>query len=195
MRKIFGILCMVLFLIVGLSFGQIIDVNRPAAQENQGQSYQEIQLFGTQWVIEKGKVLEVYNELDAAVVWLLLRDKAGVAGFAEIVVITKLDGSRWEIVGGCLKPSSSEEQGFYLMAYDNFKNQKDKLSALLEPKGKSGLQLIWEGYEDANGDPILEFYILNTGDPTGGMAIKNIVRTINIKKFVEEHFKDEGGKK
>lgn len=173
------------FLAAGLVFGQ----GTQQAQENQGQAYQEISLFGVQWLLFSGKVLGTPEELGATVALFYVRDKAGIAGIAEFIVIMNAEGTKWKIVGGWIKPYSDDERGFFWETRiyptpPGVEAYKDLI--LLQKKKDAGSQLQWRGLEDKDGNPILEFYLkLNDGS-------EQVVRSIDIKKFVEEYLKDPG---
>ena len=157
MRKflVFGILF--LFLTAGLGFSQ---------------SEPYVQLFGNKWAnYYKPFLLKSFDELGAKLYLFIRRDLNGKGGLVEILFLQK--GSTGRILGGWIKPYSSEEQGFVKL-----ENGKWFLS---EQKKEKGEELEKREYYNKKGDPILEFYLKESGA---------IIRTINIKKFVEENFKD-----
>jgi hypothetical protein len=106
------------------------------------------------------------------------RDMNGVAGIMEMLLIINQDVSQYEVVGGWIQPYSDDEQGFYL-------KESGELSDLMTKKGETGDQLEWRGREDQDGNPILEFYLKKKD------GSQEVLRAIDIKKFVEETFKDE----
>lgn len=179
MRKFLVLGILLAFLTAGFVSGQEFSLQQE--QQEQGQPL-VFQYFGTTWIPLSVKVLASFDALGVKVVMVWARDMNGVAGIIEMLLIVNQDASQYEVVGGWIQPYSDDEQGFYL-------KESGELSDLMKKKGEAGEQLEWKGYDDQEGNPILEFYTLNAGGPTGGAALKVVVRTIDIKKFVEEHFK------
>ncbi len=176
MRKIFGMLCMVLFLMAGLSFAQEVPAAQPAQQEDQPLVFE---LFGTSWYPLSGKVLQSFDDLGVKVLLVWARDMNGTAGMVELLLIIGGDPNNptCQIFGGWIQPYSVDEQGFYLQ-------ENGDLSGLMNKKGDTGDQLEWRGINDKDGNPILEFYLKKKD------GSEEILRDIDIKKFVAEYFKN-----
>lgn len=177
MRKISGILCLVLFLTAALGFGQETPAVQPAQQESQPLIFQ---LFGTFWLPLSGEILASLDDLGVKVAIIWARDMDGTAGIAGLLIILRegLNDYKYKIVGGWIQPYSSDEQGFYL-------KESGKLSDLMKKKGEAGEELEWRGREDKDGNPILEFYLAKKD------GSEEVLRVVDIKKFVEENFKDQ----
>lgn len=179
-------------LVLSLAFAANAIVRRGVSnqqeQQEQGQPV-SFNLFGITWDAAAVQTLGYFSDLGVSIVKVWAKDRSGVAGVAEILLIVDVqDATKRMVLGGRIRVGQADEQGFV----------RWEREASLPPIGpwfmtgkkqEAGEWLEWRGYDDPNGDPILEFYTINTGGPTGGAAIKSIVRTINIKKFVEEHFK------
>ena len=166
-RKFLGILCLISFLAIGLGFSQSAQGEKEPIPEPY------VQLFGNQWVDYcRPLLLKSFDELDAKVYLFIRRDINGKGGLVEVLFLKK--GSTGRILGGWIKPYSSEEQGFVKL-----ENGKWFLS---EQKKERCEELEKREYYNEEGDPILEFYLKKSGE---------IIRIINIKKFVEENFEDQ----
>ncbi len=174
MRKFLVLGILIVFLTTGLGFGQQI----PAQQEQQDEGQPVVfQLFGTTWIPITGKSLGTFSDLGVSIILIWARDMNGIGGIIEILLIANQDLTKTEVLGGWIKAYTPDEQGFYL-------KENSKELNLLGKKDETYEKLEWRGYDDQNGNPILEFYLIKKD------GSKEVVRTIDIRKFVEENFQN-----
>lgn len=160
---VLGILFGLIF--TGLSFGQ----GQPLI----------FQLFNNSW---KALIAEKIGALDDPPIDLVMiwaRDLNNRAGTIEIVVLLHRDKKEFRVVYGWIQHYSDDEQGFFLDEQGKF--------ILLDKKKDAGWELEAKADYDQMGNPTLYFYLEKKGDPES----PKLVRTINIKEFVEENFKDK----
>lgn len=129
------------------------------------------------WRALTGEKIGSFDDLGVDIVIIWARDTNSKAGIIEIAVIAHREKKEFKILYGWTQPYSDDEQGFYW-------DENDKLIRL-DKKGIIGRELEIKGERDKDGNPILILYIRNTQDNS-----ETIIRTIDIKKFVE-NFKDE----
>jgi len=167
MRKISGILCLVLFLTSGLVLGQ-------EQQQEQGQPLPApyIVLFGTQWDKCGIGPTQFFDDLGIKIGIVYVRDRNYQLGIVDLLVIGKDDK---EIpIAGWKKSYTDEEQGFVL-GTDVVTKTRAEDEALIYKTGR-----------DQDGNLVLVLFHLKKG-----VDQPLFVKYVDLKKFVEENFKDQ----
>lgn len=162
MRKILGILCLVLFLAV-TGFSQGLSVPAPF-----------LRLFpGSQWG-QYGDMVEIksYDELNVKLGYILFVDRNNTGGFIELLVLGR--GDKKIILAGWAMSRTELEQGFI---------ETDNGDELLTKTKKEGEALIWKRGTDQDSNPVLVFFFCKR-EPEQ----RHLVKFIDLKKFVKENF-------
>jgi len=167
----------------GLGFGQ----NANSTQEqNQPVPAPYLVLFGTQWDQCGYGGTYAIKDLGIEIGVVFLRDRNNVLGIIDLIVIVK--DNKTIPLAGWLKSFTSEEQGFII-------EDPTIDKPILTKTRAEGETMIFKSGKDQNGDPVIVFFLLKKEfDPATNEEVikREALKFIDIKKFVEENFKDPG---
>lgn len=173
MKKILGVLCLVVFLTV-TGFSEGLPIPAPF-----------LRLFpGSQWG-QKGDMVEVqsYNKLNVKLGYILFEDLNNLQADRSIELLVLSRGDKKIVLAGWAMPYTELEQGFIKVDKNIFPIEGDS-DELLTKMQKEGEALIWKhGIIVQDDSPALVFFFCVEEPPQ-----RHLVKFIDLKEFVKENF-------
>lgn len=142
---------------------------------------QIIQFQGVNWIVLKPVPVRSFDDLDAELTFLLVGDMDRLVGTADFLVLANKDGGNLHILAVWYNTYKLEDMRGWVI--------KDDGKPLETKTYTEGEYLQCMEDKDEEGNLVLKFFWHERG------AEPELVRTINIRKFVEEKFKDSSSKK
>lgn len=173
-RKFLLLGILLTFLTAGLVFGQGIPIQEQQEQ-NQPVPAPYLVLFGTQWDLCGYGAAKEIKELGVTVGIVFVKDRNSMLGIIDLIVIVK---DKKEIpVAGWINSFTPQEKGFVI---------NDAGEPILTKAKADGEVMLTKSGQDKNGNYFIVFYLTKeSGQP-------EVLKWIDINKFVADNFKDPG---